>query len=118
MVIVSFAFALLGFTLAAFLAHMVPMLGAAAVVIGSLFGPAQVLSRLINMVFGKNLSPPGLSVHSAILIVFGVLIQQMTGNWLPGAVAVAIFLGSAPVSTASRRGACVSICSDRTDNVQ
>ncbi len=78
MVIVSFAFALSGFTLAAILAHMVPMLGSiglgtAAVVIGSLFGPAQVLSRLINMVFGKNLSPPGLAVLSAVLIVFGVL---------------------------------------------
>lgn len=98
MVIVSFAFALLGFTLAAILAHMVPMLGsiglgAAAVVIGSLFGPAQVLSRLINMVFGKNLSPPGLAVLSAVLIVFGVLILLMSGNWLPGAVAFAICLG-------------------------
>ena len=98
MVIVSFAFALLGFTLAAILAHMVPMLesiglGAAGVVIGSLFGPAQVLSRLINMIFGKNLSPPGLAVLSAVLIVFGVLILLMTGNWLPGAVAFAICLG-------------------------
>jgi len=98
MVIVSFAFALLGFTLAAILAHMVPMLGsiglgAAAVVIGSLFGPAQVLSRLINMVFGKNLSPPGLAVLAAVLIVFGVLILLVTGNWLPGAVAFAICLG-------------------------
>lgn len=98
MVIVSFAFALLGFTLAAILAHMVPMLGSigfgsAAVVIGSLFGPAQVLSRLINMVFGKNLSPPGLAVLSAVLIVFGVAILLVSGNWLPGAVAFAIFLG-------------------------
>ena len=98
MVMVSFAFAPLGFTLAAILAHMVLMLGsiglgATAVVIGSLFGPAQVLSRLINMVFGKNLSPPGLAVLSAVLIVFGVLVLLMTGNWLPGAVAFAICLG-------------------------
>ncbi|NMN72620.1 Sugar phosphate permease [Rhizobium sp. 57MFTsu3.2] len=98
MVIVSIAFALLGFTLAAILAHMVPMLdsiglGTVAVVIGSLFGPAQVLSRLINMVFGKNLSPPTLAVLSAVLIVFGVLILLVTGNWLPGAVAFAICLG-------------------------
>lgn len=98
MILVSAAFALLGFTLAAILAHMVPMLdsvglGAAAVVIGSLFGPAQVLSRLINMVFGKNLSPPVLAVLSAVLIVLGVLILLATGNWLPGAVAFAICLG-------------------------
>lgn len=98
MILVSFAFALLGFTLAAILAHMVPMLGSiglgtAAVVIGSLFGPAQVLSRLINMVFGKNLFPPELAVLAAILIVLGVLILLATGNWLPGALAFAICLG-------------------------
>lgn len=98
MIMVSFAFALLGFTLAAILAHMVPMLGsmglgAAAVVIGSLFGPAQVASRLINMVFGKNLSPSGLAVLSAVLIVLGILILLATGDWLPGAIAFAICLG-------------------------
>lgn len=98
MILVSSAFALLGFSLAAILAHMVPMLGslglgAAAVVIGSIFGPAQVLSRLINMVFGKNLSPPGLAVLSALLIVVGVLILLVTDSWLPGAVAFAICLG-------------------------
>ncbi|WP_139020786.1 arsenite efflux MFS transporter ArsK [Agrobacterium arsenijevicii] len=98
MMLVSFAFAMLGFTLSAMLAHMVPMLGsiglgATAVVIGSLFGPAQVLSRLINMVFGKSLSPPALAALSAILIVVGVLILLMTGDWLPGAVAFAICLG-------------------------
>lgn len=98
MILVSFAFALLGFTLAAILAHMVPMLGsiglgAAAVVIGSLFGPAQVFSRLINMIFGKSLSPPALAVLSAVLIVLGVLILLASGNWLPGAIAFAICLG-------------------------
>lgn len=98
MFLVSFAFAILGFTLSAILAHMVPMLGtvglgAAAVVIGSLFGPAQVLSRLINMIFGKSLLPPTLAVLSAVLIVLGVLILLVTPSWLPGAVAFAICLG-------------------------
>ncbi len=98
MIMVSFAFALLGFTLAAILAHMVPLLGSiglgsAAVVIGTLFGPAQVASRLINMVLGKNLSPPTLAVLSAVLIVFGILVLLATGDWLPGAVAFAICLG-------------------------
>ncbi|MBP2565118.1 MFS family permease [Agrobacterium tumefaciens] len=98
MILVSFAFAILGFTLSAILAHMVPMLGtvglgAAAVVIGSLFGPAQVLSRLINMIFGKSLPPPALAVLSAVLIVLGILILLVTASWLPGAVAFAICLG-------------------------
>ncbi|MBB3545128.1 MULTISPECIES: arsenite efflux MFS transporter ArsK [unclassified Rhizobium] len=98
MVVVSAAFAILGFTLASILAHMVPMLGdlglgAAAVVIGSLFGPAQVLSRLLNMIFGTRLLPPMLAVISAALMVVGILILGLSGSWLPGAVAFAICLG-------------------------
>ncbi len=98
MIVVSAAFAILGFTLASILAHMVPMLGTlglgtAAVVIGSLFGPAQVMSRLINMVFGTSLSPPILAVISAALMVLGIVILAVTGSWLPGAVAFAVCLG-------------------------
>lgn len=97
-IVVSAAFALLSFTLGAMLAHMVPMLGtlgfgSAAVVIGSLFGPAQVLSRLINMIFGTRLAPPGLAVLSAIFIVLSVFILALSGNWLPGAAAFSICLG-------------------------
>lgn len=98
MVLVSLAFSLSGFTLSAMLAHMVPMLsaiglGSAAVVIGALFGPAQVFSRLINMVFGKSLSPPVLAVLAVAFMVFGVLILGLSGDWLPGAVAFVVFLG-------------------------
>lgn len=98
MLIVSAAFAILGFTLASILAHMVPMLatlglGSAAVVIGALFGPAQVASRLINMVFGSRLSPPMLAVLSAALMVGGIVILGITGSSLAGAVAFAICLG-------------------------
>ncbi len=98
MIVVSAAFAILGFTLASILAHMVPMLGdlglgTAAVVVGSLFGPAQVLSRLINMIFGTRLSPPVLAVISAALMVVGIVILGLSGSWLPGAVAFAICLG-------------------------
>jgi len=98
MIVVSAAFAILGFTLASILAHMVPMLGnlglgTAAVVIGSLFGPAQVLSRLINMIFRTRLSPPALAVISAALMVIGIVILGLSGSWLPGAVAFAICLG-------------------------
>ncbi len=98
MVMVSLAFALQGFALSAILTHMVPMLGtigfgASAVMIGSLFGPSQVLSRLINMVFGKKLSPPMLATLSAVLIVAGVVILGVSGTWLPGAIAFAVCVG-------------------------
>jgi hypothetical protein len=68
-------------------------LGTAAVVVGSLFGPAQVLSRLMNMIFGTRLSPPVLAVISAALMVLGIVILGVSGSWLPGAVAFAICLG-------------------------
>lgn len=98
MIVTSAAFAILGFTLASILAHMVPMLetlglGPAAVVIGSLFGPAQVMSRLINMMFGTSLSPPMLAVISSALMVAGIVVLALSGSWLPGAVAFAICLG-------------------------
>lgn len=98
MLLVSAAFAILGFTLASILAHMVPLLGTlglggAAVVIGSLFGPAQVLSRLVNMVFGTNLSPPMLAVISAALMVFGIVILGLSGGNMVGAIAFSICLG-------------------------
>ncbi len=98
MFLVSLAFALQGFALSAILTHMVPMLGSigfgtAAVVIGSLFGPAQVLSRLINMACGKNLPPPMLATLSAALIVVAVVVLGVSGKWLPGAVVFAICLG-------------------------
>ncbi|MBX4900095.1 arsenite efflux MFS transporter ArsK [Rhizobium bangladeshense] len=98
MIVTSAAFAILGFTLASILAHMVPMLGTlglgpAAVVIGSLFGPAQVMSRLINMIFGTSLSPPMLAVISSALMVAGIVVLALRGSWLPGAVAFAVCLG-------------------------
>ena len=62
-------------------------------VIGSLFGPAQVLRRLINMIFGSRLATPGLAVLSAIFKVLSVVILALSGNWRPGAVAFSICLG-------------------------
>lgn len=98
MIMVSMAFALQGFTLSAILTHMVPMLGAiglgtAAVLIGAIFGPAQVFSRLINMAFGQRVSPAGLATTSAVLIVAAVLMLAASGAWLPGAVTFAVCLG-------------------------
>jgi MFS family permease len=96
--LVAAAFALQGFTLSAVLVHMVPMLtaigfGATAVMVGALFGPAQVASRLVNMLFGSGLTPPALATLSAILIVGAVVVLQLSGTWFPGAVAFAVMLG-------------------------
>jgi len=68
-------------------------LGGAAVMVGTLFGPAQVASRLVNMIFGANLAPVTLAILSAALMVGAVAILQLSGSWLPGAVVFAVMLG-------------------------
>jgi hypothetical protein len=55
-------FSLAGFVSAAILFHVVPMLGvlglgASGVFVATLFGPAQVASRLINMFCGRTCPP-------------------------------------------------------------
>lgn len=98
LILCAVAFALLGFALSAMLVHMVPLLGtlglgSSAVVVAAIFGPSQVLARLVNMLFGRNLSPVMLAVLSALSILAGILALLLSGAWLPGAVAFAVLLG-------------------------
>lgn len=72
-------FSLMSLVGAAMLVHMVPILsglglGTSAALVGTVFGPSQVLSRLINMVIGKNLDPLYLALIAAGLIPFGALV--------------------------------------------
>jgi hypothetical protein len=80
------------------LVHLVPLLsglglGGAAALVGTLFGPSQVSSRLINMVFGKNLPAIHLAVIAAMLIPGGVLVLLFTAPSVPGAMAFAVIFG-------------------------
>lgn len=92
------AFALEGFVLSAMLVHMVPLLGAlglgaAAALVATLFGPSQVASRLINMVFGGRLRQAVLAVISAGLLTLGLTALVTGAPWLPGVVAFVILFG-------------------------
>ncbi|MBT1156446.1 arsenite efflux MFS transporter ArsK [Aminobacter anthyllidis] len=83
---------------AAVLVHMVPLLsglglGATAAVVGTLFGPAQVLSRFINMVVGINLPPLTLAAISAALMTAGVGVLVATAPSIAGAMIFAIIFG-------------------------
>ena len=76
-IMMTTAFALQSFISSAVLIHMLPMLaalglGAAGVAAGALFGPAQVASRLINMVFARNLAQLHLAIASAVLLVLAL----------------------------------------------
>jgi predicted MFS family arabinose efflux permease len=98
LILCAIAFALLGFALSAMLVHMVPLLttlglGSGAIVVAAVFGPSQVLARLVNMLFGRNLSPVMLAVLSAVSISAAIAALLLSGSWLPGAIAFAVLLG-------------------------
>ncbi|MBL8593321.1 MAG: arsenite efflux MFS transporter ArsK [Devosia sp.] len=91
-------FALVGFVSSAITVHMVPMLsglgaGEAAMVATMVFGPAQVLSRLLNMQFGRGLSQPVLAIIAALALPAGLAVLLLTTPWLPGVAAFAILFG-------------------------
>jgi MFS family permease len=96
-VLMLFGFAVEGLILSAVLVHMVPMLAAvgigAGVVVASLFGPAQVASRLINMLFGKDVPQTWLAVISTVSLACGLAVLLLTAPSFAGSVAFAILFG-------------------------
>ena len=91
-------FALQSLVSSAALVHMVPLLsalglGATAAIVGTLFGPSQVLSRLINMLLGRDLQPLHLATIAAALLPGGVLVLILTAPSVPGAMAFAVIFG-------------------------
>lgn len=97
-VLLLLGFAIEGFILAGMLLHLVPLLGtlglgASAVLVTTLFGPAQVLSRLTNMLFGGGLQQTQLGVIAALLLPLGLAVLAMTTPSLPGAIVFAILFG-------------------------
>lgn len=92
-------FTLMSFVLSALLVHMVPMLsavglGATAVLVGTVFGPAQVLARFLNMIFGRNLSASSLAVISALALPAAIAVLMATAPWFPGAIVFALLFGA------------------------
>jgi MFS family permease len=96
--LVVLGFSLAGFVSAATLFHVVPILGllgtgASGVFVATLFGPAQVASRLINMVFGQDLPAPILAVISATMMPVAIATLALSAPSVPGAMAFAITFG-------------------------
>ncbi|KQV36291.1 arsenite efflux MFS transporter ArsK [Rhizobium sp. Root1204] len=91
-------FAIEGYALSAVLAQLVPLtqalgLGASGLLVATLFGPAQVASRLINLIFGRELSQAWLAVIAAALLPVGLAILLWTTPWFGGAVLFALCAG-------------------------
>jgi len=91
-------FAVEGFVLSAMLVHMVPLLaslglGGAAVFVASLFGPAQVASRLVNMMFGGGVRQTWLAFGATGALALGLVVLLTTTPSVVGAIAFAILFG-------------------------
>ncbi|MFD1328830.1 arsenite efflux MFS transporter ArsK [Mycoplana ramosa] len=91
LMVVGFSFQAL--VSSAILVHMVPLLSglglaALAVTVGSLFGPSQVASRLINMLLGRDLPPLWLAAISAGLMAISPAVLLLGA---PSTVAAVVF---------------------------
>lgn len=91
-------FAIEAFALSSILVQMVPLmtalgLGSVALVVTTLFGPAQVASRLINMLFGARLAQTWLAVIAAALLPLGLAAVLATTPWVPGAIVFVLLFG-------------------------
>jgi predicted MFS family arabinose efflux permease len=91
-------FAVQSFVTSTFLVHMLPLLtglglAQASVLVASVFGPAQVLSRFTNMTFGGRLSQRTLAIIASFFLPLATGILLMTAPSLAGAFAFAIVFG-------------------------
>lgn len=96
--VMMLGFAIEGFILSAILMQIIPLLAGLGLtrdtlLVTSVFGPAQVLSRLTNMLLGRNLSATRLAVIAAALPPFAIVVVLLTAPSLSGAVAFAILFG-------------------------
>lgn len=91
-------FAIEGFILAAILMQIIPLLTGLGLesdmlLITTLFGPAQVLSRLTNMVLGRNLLSTRLAIIAAALPPLALAVVALTAPSLLGSVLFAVLFG-------------------------
>jgi MFS family permease len=100
LVLLAIGFSLTSFALSSMLVHFVPVLGAvglgaSAVIVGTMFGPAQFASRLINMLLGGRFSPMTITIISTAMIplAFMMLLLPSSIPLIAGAVLFAILFG-------------------------
>ena len=91
-------FAVEGFALSAILNHMVPLtkllgLGVFGLYVAAIFGPAQVASRFVNLLFGGGLSQAWLAVIATTFLPVAILVLLISLPWIEGAVVFALFVG-------------------------
>ncbi|MET0277881.1 MAG: MFS transporter [Pseudorhodoplanes sp.] len=109
--LVAAGFAAYAFVPSGLAAHLLAMFqrsgidASTAVLIGALFGPAQVAARLCELFFGGNMHPLNLARAAVALILSGFALLAIFGFALPAAIAFAILFGAANGLLTIARGA-------------
>ena len=99
--LVAAAFAIYAFVPSALAAHMLAIFermgvdAGTAILIGALFGPAQVAARLCEFAFARNLHPLDIARFAIALLLLAFLLLALLGVPAPVAAAFAIFFGIA-----------------------
>ena len=110
-VLVAAAFGAYAFVPAALSAHLLAIFGrsgiepAHVIIIGALFGPAQVAARICELAFGRNLHPLNLARIALGVLVAGFVLLAFAGFSAPIAAAFALMFGAANGLVTIARGA-------------
>ena len=110
-VLVTAAFTAYAFVPSALSAHLLAIFGrsgidsATVVMIGALFGPAQVAARLTEFAFGRNLHPLLIGRAAVSLLVAAFALLALFGISVPLAAAFALMFGAANGLVTITRGA-------------
>lgn len=109
--LVTAAFTAYAFVPSALSAHLLAIFGrngidaATAVVIGALFGPAQVAARITELMFGRDIHPLLVARAAVLLLVAAFLLLLLFGIATPRAAAFAMMFGAANGLITITRGA-------------
>jgi len=109
--LVAAAFASYAFVPSALSAHLLAIFGrtgiepATVVLIGTLFGPAQVAARVCEFVFARNLHPLAIARGAVLLLIVAFSLLAVAGFSILTAAAFAIMFGAANGLITIARGA-------------
>lgn len=110
-ILVATAFASYAFVPSALSAHLLAVFGRSGidagtvVLIGALFGPAQVMARLTEFVFARNVHPLNVARFAVAMLVAAFAMLAMLGVTVPTAAVFALMFGAANGLVTIARGA-------------
>lgn len=110
-ILVAAGFAVYAFVPSGLAAHMLAIFGRAgidpgtAVLLGALFGPAQVAARVLEFAFAGNMHPLSIARFALVTLLCGFVLIAVAGLTVPAAAAFALLFGAANGLVTITRGA-------------